>query len=101
MSKIFKQSLAAIMVVLMILTSVPLGGFVGIDMNGLDFGVSASASTLPESGSCGENVTYTYNSTTKELVISGTGAMTDYGLLQSTFYNSDIESIVITSGVTT
>ncbi len=102
MSKVFKQSLAAIMIVLMILTSVPLGGFVGIDMNGLDFGVSASASILPASGSCGENVTYIYNSTTKELVISGTGAMTDYRYSSnSAFYNSDIESIVITSGVTT
>ena len=100
MKKIIKQSLAAIMVVLMILTSVPLGEFVGIDMNGLGFGVSADANTVPASGSCGENVTYTYNSTTKELVISGTGTMGNY-YYSSPFHNSNIESVVIKSGVTT
>ena len=30
------------------------------------------------SGSCGANVTYSYNSSTKTLTISGTGAMDDY-----------------------
>ena len=60
------------------------------------------ASALSSSGSCGKNVTYTYNSTTKELVISGTGAMKDcfyYG--ESFFRNSDIKSVVIKKGVTT
>ena len=62
----------------------------------------ASAKTVSASGSCGKNVTYTYNSTTKELVISGTGAMTDYSSYNgSPFYDSDIKSVVIKEGVTT
>ena len=59
------------------------------------------ASALSSSGSCGENVTYTYNSTTKELVISGSGAMTNYSYTESPFYYSDIKSVVIKEGVTT
>ena len=59
------------------------------------------ASALEESGSCGENVTYTYNSKTKELVISGSGAMTDYRVgNNSPFHHSDINSIIIKNGVT-
>ena len=61
------------------------------------------ASALSSSGSCGGSVTYTYNSETKELVISGTGAMYDYDYLdaKSPFYDSDIKSVVIKNSVTT
>ncbi len=63
---------------------------------------TVSASALSSSGKCGDNVTYTYNTTTDELVISGTGPMTDYENFNgSPFYNSYIESVVISEGVTT
>ena len=67
------------------------------------------ASALAETGQCGDNVTYTYNSITKKLVISGSGNMWDYYVswdaygsmyCSSPFFESDIESIVINSGVT-
>ena len=63
------------------------------------FAVSASA--LDASGSLGDNVTYTYDSTTGEVVISGNGAMKDYDSGSSPFYNnSGIKSVVIEDSVT-
>ncbi len=56
------------------------------------------------SGSCGENVTWVYDSTTTTLTISGTGAMADYtGYDDTPWYNyhDDITKVVIENGVTT
>ncbi len=68
-------------------------------------GIDFSAYALDSSGSCGENVTYTFDSSTGTLTISGTGAMTNYTYSNSScnspFYNqSSIENVVINSGVT-
>ena len=54
------------------------------------------------SGSCGNNVTYRFDSSTGVLTISGTGEMKDYyGSSSSPFYNkSEIKSITIKTGVT-
>ncbi len=60
-----------------------------------------SASAISSNGKCGDYVSYTYNSTTKELIISGVGSMKNYSLYsKSPFYNSDIKFIVIENGVT-
>ena len=65
-----------------------------------------SANALRETGKCGDNVYWEYNSETKEVIISGTGDMYndyfDYDELESTspFYKSDICSVVIKYGVT-
>lgn len=68
----------------------------------LCFAFSASAKTVAASGSCGDNVTYTYNSSTGELVISGSGAMWDCSeFVSGPFYYSNIKSVVIENGVTT
>ena len=96
-----KKFISILMVVIMVLTAVPLSGFVGIDLPAFDLGIRASAKTVASSGSCGANVTYTYNSSTGELVISGEGPMTNYGYCSSPLYGSDIKSVVIESGVTT
>lgn len=64
--------------------------------SGLSF--NSFAADLPSSGSCGDNVTYTFNSETGKLVISGSGAMKDYS---SPFYSqAGIKTIVIEKGVT-
>ena len=64
---------------------------------GLDF----SAYALSSSGSCGENVTYTFDSETGLLTISGSGAMTNYSSFGSPFsFQSGIKTIVINNGVT-
>ena len=54
------------------------------------------------SGSCGTNVTYTYNSTTKTLTIQGSGAMDDYNptLTPWDSYRTNIKTVIIEEGVT-
>ena len=102
MLKTSKKILSTIMVVIMVLTAVPLSSFVGIELPAFDLGIRASAKTVASSGYCGPNVTYTYNSSTGELVISGEGPMTDYEYSDgSPFYYSSIKSLVIGDGVTT
>ena len=64
---------------------------------GLNLTVNAETLT----GKCGENVTYSLDTSTGELVISGTGKMTDYSGTDSPFYqNTNIKSVIIESGVT-
>ena len=67
---------------------------------GLDF--SAYATDLSSSGLCGNNVTYTFYSSTGILTINGRGAMIDYtSSYDSPFYKqSSIKEVVINSGVT-
>jgi|GEM_PF-1377538 len=55
---------------------------------------------LADSGTCGDNVSWTFDSTTGVLTISGSGPMTDYFSYRSPFYlNSDIKKIIIEDGV--
>ena len=64
--------------------------------------LTAKAETA-NSGKCGENVTYSLDSSTGELTISGTGNMDNYNYYDSNnpFYdNSVIKTITISSGVT-
>ena len=66
------------------------------------FGTIA-AITVTDSGSCGENVTYTFIEATGTLTISGTGAMTDYTSVSSIpwySYRNSIQNIIVTNGVT-
>ncbi len=67
---------------------------------GMDF--SAYAEELSSSGSCGENVTYTFDSETGLLTISGTGDMTEYTAVNQCplSMNDNIVSVVIEEGVT-
>lgn len=59
------------------------------------------AAALADSGTCGDNVSWTFDSTTGVLTISGSGAMTDYTNYESPFYqNSAITKIIIGDGVT-
>lgn len=59
---------------------------------------------LAESGSCGEGVVWDYNSDTKTLTVSGTGAMSDYMAIDDTQpwknYRKDINKLVIGDGIT-
>ena len=54
-----------------------------------------------QTGSCGDNVTYSLDTETGVLTISGTGKMKDYSGEDSPFYqNSNIKSVIIENGVT-
>ncbi len=99
MKKIFKRSLAVMLTVVMLLGIAPMSEIAKLDFSWLNF--SAKASALGSSGSCGSNVTYTFDSSTGLLTISGTGTMRNYGYQGSPFYgNSSIKNVVINNGVT-
>lgn len=63
---------------------------------------STYAASELTSGSCGENVTYTFDDLSGTLTISGSGDMTEYGYGSSSpFYNrTNIEKVIIQDGVT-
>jgi len=59
---------------------------------------------VDDSGSCGDNVTYSFNGTTGALVITGTGPMTEYSSKSNcpwNGYRTSITSVTVTDGVTT
>ncbi len=59
------------------------------------------ASAMDETGSLGDNVTWSLNRWTGAMVISGTGPMRDYSYTQNPFFsNEDIKTVTIESGVT-
>ena len=65
----------------------------------VDFSVYADTLTT---GKCGDNVTYSLDTSTGVLTINGTGPMNDYYNTNSPFHDkkSNIKSIIIESGVT-
>ncbi len=65
--------------------------------------LGCASALADDSGSCGDNVTYTFNSATGVLSISGTGMMTDYqskSYVPWYSYRSSVRSVIIGSGVT-
>lgn len=64
--------------------------------------VGLSYAAPDASGSCGDNVTYSFNGTTGEMVISGTGPMTVFssGTAPWKDYKDAITSVVVEDGVT-
>ncbi|MBQ6724322.1 MAG: leucine-rich repeat protein [Paludibacteraceae bacterium] len=55
------------------------------------------------SGTCGDNLNWSYNETTKTLTITGSGAMTDYAAAADRpwhTFRADVESIVVPDGLT-
>ena len=65
-------------------------------------GLNLTAYAAVETGSCGDNVTYSLDTSTGELTISGTGDMADYSLGNSSPFdsNSNIKSAIIENSVT-
>lgn len=56
-----------------------------------------------KTGTCGENVNWTYVEASQTLTISGTGAMTDYKYMESTPWKKvkkNIQTVIIENGVT-
>ena len=55
-----------------------------------------------DSGTCGANLTWTYNETTKTLTISGSGEMENYSLSSAPWYNyrQNILNAIVEKGVT-
>ena len=101
MKKTFVRLLAVAMCVVMTLTAAPLGGFVGLDLPGL-FDFKAEAASY--SGECGDNLTWSLDTSSGVLNITGTGAMTDWSFYSSVpwcSYSDYINIVNIADGVTT
>ena len=98
--KIFKRFLVSFMVAVNLLTIAPLSGFVGLELSDW-FNIFASAASY--SGTCGDNLTWTFDTETGELSITGTGAMYNYDYNNRPWesYEYDIKSVVIGNSVTT
>ena len=91
----------------MCLTAAPLDGFVGIELP--DFGEwfagkASAADELAATGQCGDDVYWSFDSATGELVISGTGEMWDYtssfGAGSPFAWTTNIKNVTIENGVT-
>lgn len=95
--KKFKKILSVLLVAVMIFSTAPLSGFVGLELPELNL-FSTKAEATSYSGTCGENLTWTLNTNTGNLVISGTGDM-DYGCPWKD-YKQFIKYITLTNGVT-
>ncbi len=94
--------ISTILVAVMLVTAAPLSGFVGLDLSldWLNFTTKASAEEL--SGTCGDNLTWSLDTETGELLITGTGEMFIYDSSPPWGnYRSSIKSVTITDGVTT
>ena len=107
MKKFLKSSLSFILAITFLFSSAVVG-LSELDLGGF-FAVKASAASVVESGTCGENLTWTLDDE-GTLTISGTGEMYDYHPLTSSLVGSDfapwftyresIEAIVLAPGVT-
>ena len=101
MKRTFTKILSVVLCAVMVLGATPLGGLVGLDLPGL-FDFKAEAATY--SGTCGTNLTWSLDTETGVLNITGTGAMTNYSSYSSVpwySYRSKIKTVNIASGVTT
>lgn len=100
--KIFHRLLATILCVAIILTATPISGFMGLKLpEWLDFSIMSSAAET--SGTCGENVYWSFDDSTGTLTISGEGKMKDYNSSKDvpwTSHKSILFKIDIKEGVT-
>ncbi len=83
--KKFSKILSIILSIMLVISIVP---------------ITASAAT---SGTCGDNLSWTYDSSTYTLTISGTGAMDDYSSYNRPWesYMNSIENVIVSDGITT
>ena len=103
MKRRFKRILSVLLVVVMLLTAAPLSGFVGLDLPNLADLFSLKADAATESGKCGANLTWSLDTDTGVLTISGTGDMYNwYSSDDVPWYSnrSSIKTVVIGDSVT-
>ena len=103
-NKTLMKTLSAFLAVVMAICSAPLSGFVGLDLPdwldfGKIFGVEAAAATY--SGTCGDNVNWSLDTSTGVLNITGTGTMYDYEYNSVPWYSyrSSVKTVNIQKGV--
>ena len=103
MGKIIKRILASVLTVAMLITAAPLSGFAGLELPNLANLFTLKADAAAYSGECGDNLTWSLDTDTGVLTISGTGDMYywDYGSYAPWYSNrSSIKTVVIGDSVT-
>lgn len=100
MERNFKRILASILTVVILLTATPLSCFIGLELTDI-FSIKAEAATY--NGTCGDNLTWTLNTDSGLLEISGTGDMYNWSDTETPWdsYRSSIQTVIIGNGVTT
>ena len=89
MKRIVTKVLASLMCVALILAMTPLSGLIGLSL-------SINSFALESGDSCGDSATYTFDSSTGLLVISGSGE-----IKERAFWNKEsIKKVIINSGIT-
>lgn len=102
MRNAIKKAVSALLIAVMMFGIAPLSGFVGLELPEINF-FSSKAEAATASGTCGDNLTWTFDESTGELVISGTGDMHDWSYRSSApwySYRSSIKTVTIGNGVT-
>ena len=103
MKKIFKRVLTVMLTAVMLLTAAPLSGFVGLDLPNLADLFTLKADAAAYSGKCGDNLTWSLDTDTGVLTISGTGDMYNwnyYGDVPWFSNRSSVKAVVIPDSVT-
>ncbi len=101
MNKVIKKAVSVLLIVFMVFGSAPLTGFMGLELPGFNF-LSSEAEAATYEGTCGDNLTWKLNTTIGELVISGTGNMTNWSDVYDIPWRdcrSSIKSVTIEDGV--
>ena len=103
MKNALKKAISILLVAVMLFGAAPLAGFVGLELPRLNlFAVNANAEESATSGTCGENLTWTFDNATGELVISGEGYMNNWSFNDNSPWYSKrnlIKSVTICDGV--
>lgn len=95
MKRALCKSAAILLALALLLCGAPLSGLAELDLPSLDIGAFAA-----DSGDCGENLTFSYNSGTQTLTVSGTGDMYDYTGSEVPWSELSVEHIIINEGIT-
>ena len=100
MERNFKRILASILTVVIFLTATPLSCFIGLELPDI-FSIKAEATAY--NGTCGDNLTWTLNTDSGLLEISGTGDMYNWTDNETPWdsYRSSIQTVIIGDSVTT
>ena len=78
MKKIFKQTLAIMIAVIMTVGAAPLAGFVGLDLPDISSWFAVEAEAASYNGTCGYSLSWSLDTSTGVLTITGSGDMKHY-----------------------
>ena len=103
MKRILKRAMAVMLTAVMLLTAAPLSGFAGLDLPNLADLFTLKADAEAYSGKCGDNLTWSLDTDTGVLTISGTGYMYNwnyYGDVPWFSNRSSVKTVVIPDSIT-